>query len=359
MERPTIFHDHMLGQHPHLKDLILDAERGLITPDEFSDFFHRDSYSHYSLMQATRLLLLYRAYGQQVFLVGPRFRELLCRTSIRGIPMEAIKLPYPSFYLALPDCPWKLWGGDTGFHDLTGVMVGIHPTEQGLNLVFFLWGEENHKARCVGDDASYWFTICINEALQQGDLDLEKYVRMVMDDPTRDRSDYVEVSDNGPPSANDFMVTLPDNGMIRNEIVDTAAQVVRLAINLVIYLQSNGAQQQTHRETTERQQAQKALKGLGDKPHGKGKKRQRHLKKQLGNLSEAHITWLGGGVERDPRVPCGPREKAIRHWVRGHWWPRLDNAEAIARHGIQWRQPYERNVDSDEAMPSREYRSRE
>ena len=356
MERPTIFHDHILGQNQNIKHLIQDAEQGLIGAEEFRNFFVAEGYYHYSLMQAVRLLMIYRSYGQQVFMVGPRFRDLLCRTSIKGVPVGAIKLPYPAFYIALPDCPWKLWGGDTGFHEITGVMVGVQPTDEGLNLVFFLWGEENHKARCVGDDASFWFTISLNEALAQEDMDLESYVRMVLQDPGRENSDFQEVNDNAPHSSKDFMVTLPDNGYVRDQVVDTAANVVRMAINLIVYLQSVGASKVTHQETQDRREAQKDLEGLGKKPAGKAKKKQRKLQKLIDRLSEAHITWLGKDVESSPRGPSGPRSQAIRHWVRGHWWPRLDNRDALDRHGIHWRQPYERNADSGEAMPSREYR---
>ena len=333
MKRPTIFHDHILGQAPHLKDLLLDAEAGLLSPDQFRDFFIHDGFYQFSLMQAVRLLMVYRGYGQHVFMVGPQFRDMLCRTSVKGVPVDALQLPYPAFYIATPDCEWELWGGETGFHKLTGVLVGLEVNEAGMNLVFFLWGEENHKARVIGDDASFWFTIAMSEALsanEGGKLDLEGYVRMVLQDPGRDSSDFVEINDSAPPNARDFMVTLPDNGFVRDKITDTAANVVRMVSNLIVYLQSVGASRPTYQETLERQQ-------------------------QVERLSEAHITWLGKDIETSPRGPRGPSSKALQHWVRGHWWPRLDNRDAIGRHGIHWRQPYERNVDSDEAMPSREY----
>jgi len=360
MNHPTIFHDHLLGQHTHLKTLLQRVETGTVEPPEFREFFQREGYYHYSLMRASIMLLHYRRYGQQTFLMGPKFRELLSRTSIQGVPVSAIKLPYPVFYIALADCPWLLWGGDTGFHNLTGILVGLDIRDEQTDLTFFLWGEENHKSRVVGDDASFWFTLNLGEALSlkeaEGDINLESYVRKILKDPNRDRSDYTEVNDEGPESSKQFMVDIPDNGPVRDTIADTAANVVRVVINLLIYLQSVGAQQDTHETTTRRQQTHQDLKALGDKPHGKQKKRKRKLENELERLSEAHITWIGKQIEQTSGAPRAPQGKAIHHWVRGHWWPRLDNREAIDRHGIHWRQPYERNKESEGSMPSREYR---
>lgn len=61
------------------------------------------------------------------------------------------------------------------------------------------------------------------------------------------------------------------------------------------------------------------------------------------------VTRLGRPASGGKADPSAPESGVARRgcWVRGHYWPRLDNREAIARYGLYWREPHFRQGTGD------------
>jgi len=368
MSEPVIFHDHLLGAAPMTRFLIERVESKQMSATEAAGAFSYNGQVHRSLMLAFLTLLDYRQYGQQTYCLGPRLQQKLVGTSIAGLPKEMIKFPYPCFYLATVDCPWNLWGGPTGWHQLAGILLRYEISTNSL--FFYLWGAENENSTMVGDDASFWFVLDLDEAENRG-LDIEDYIDFVMGEKVRDNSD-LQVDPNNPEKV--LTIDVSDTGL-QAEVKDTLKNAIRLTLNLMLYVQHGGAEKKTAPSVAENDRkragiAQRLkqidiLKGKGNK--GKQKKREKErnqLLKQIRQLSEAHVTWLGESMEQDPSQggngnDSAEKQKRIEHWVGGHWWPRLDHPNLIARHGLKWRQPYLRNKGSDKSEPSRQYKFRE
>jgi len=100
-------------------------------------------------------------FNQIFFEISAYLQQLFERTKLTDIDPAAAKMPYPCFYVTVPNSGLKLWGGPSGWHDLAGFYVrkgNLH----GKDLLFFLlWGPENSSSAMAGDDASTWFNIDI------------------------------------------------------------------------------------------------------------------------------------------------------------------------------------------------------
>ncbi|MDB4278276.1 hypothetical protein N9917_01600 [Deltaproteobacteria bacterium] len=346
---PTIYHDHMCGIFPRYRYLLDEAAAGRISAHDavFATF---DGGVNKALTLSFMLLAEYRQYGQQTFVVGPHLQQMFERTSLEGVPGEMLKMPFPCLYVALPECDWEIWGGVTGWHKVTGLLVRYDEPSNSFTL--FIWGAENENARTVGDDASFWLNLDMNEAEEMG-LDVETYLLTVMNDRERESSD----------DHDDVRVEERQRREVYDKIEDTAINVSRVVFNLLIYLQSQTPERtpsQKHKDQhKERKDIERQLGRI--KNPNKRKTKVKHLRRRLEQLSDATVTWIGESIERT--VMRGgirhPGRKQIRHWVRGHWWPRLNNTEAIKRWGIRWKQPFEKNKDSKESEPSRHYHFKE
>lgn len=353
LPEPIIFHDYLCGVFPRFRFLLDEAQAGRISAYD-AVFATEDGGVNKSMTLSFMLLAEYRRFGQQTFVIGPRLQEMFEATSLEGVPSDMLKMPFPCVYIALPGCPWQIYGGVTGWHDLAGVIVRYNEETNGFT--FFLWAAENENARVAGDDASFWLNLDLNEADRMG-LDLETYLLTVMGDKDRENSD----------THPDTRITPDSREDIYNRIEDTALNVIRVAMNMLIYLTSNEPERTVPAEQVERKRKRQEIErqiGKIDRMKIRGRqkrKRQDNLRRKLEQLSDATVTWLGESIEKSASETHDrkPGQKRVRHWVRGHWWPRLSNKDAIARWGIRWKQPFERCKDAEEAEPSRHYKFRE
>lgn len=355
MDEPKILHDHIVGWSSDMKDLFVAVESGRMAIDEAVEFFRLpNGQPLQSLYTMWTMLLGYRHYGQQTFVLGPHLQEMLENTSLVGVPWDAIKWPYPFFYVALPGSSHQIWGGPTGWHKLSGMIVGFTP--DSTRMTVYLWGEENDKSRIVGDDASFWFDIPLQKVRDMGG-DLESYIETLMRDPTANWADGshapIDIENSGWLASAETV----RQGPADDRTILVAKAALRIAINLCIYLQSKGSERSPHPTyEAQRKERQRLQQELGRKKNP-NKKSAKNLLRELEKLSEAQVTWLGRTIEETPHTHGGGGggSSTIRHWVRGHWWPRLDNREARDRHGIRWVHPYEKNRDSADKEPARHY----
>lgn len=355
MEEPKILHDHVVGWSEDMRYLLESVEAGRLAIEDAVGYFRLpNGQPLQSIYTMWTMLLGYRHFGQQTFVLGPHLQEMLENTSLVGVPWDAIKWPYPFFYVAVPGSTHKLWGGPTGWHKLTGILVGF--SQDGTRMAVYLWGEENEKSRIVGDDASFWFDVPIQKVREEG-ADLETYLVSMMRDPTTNWADGsnagIDTEDSGWLASAETMRQGPAN----EPTILLAKAALRIIINLCVYLQSKGSERSPHPKfEAQRKERQRLQEELGRKKNP-NKKSAKSLLRELEKLSDAQVTWLGRSIEESARSGGGGGggSSAVRHWVRGHWWPRLDNREARERHGIRWVHPYEKNRDAETQEPARHY----
>lgn len=301
---PDIHYDRMLGGSPRWREAIWAALKG--HPDLFRSEFLALSGWAPSAAKTLSACYEYAKSGQQVFCVGPHLQEMLHYTDLSGVPEAFLRLPFPCFYVALPQCPWSIWGGDrTQWHPVSGVYV----QRRGTVLSFIFWGKETDKSACIGDDAVFWLDLQLNECLGKdedtpGAFDIGTQLQKQLSDLSRDASDPLA----------------PKWDTARGRQNETLTSVLRVVINLVLYLNSSDP------ETTlvsdggpERAELKKKVKRT------KNKGKRRRYQKRLAELSEAKVVWIGKSIEDGkirPRRATKTSSRAVKpHWRKGHFHP--------------------------------------
>lgn len=343
MKTPVLHYDYWLGQQPNWRRVIHRGLQGDTSLLKLEYLMCKG----YAPSKANFLAAMYgfALEGQQVFLIGPKLQRMLGETDSTKVPLEFLKLPFDCFYVALADCPLKLYDGETGFHQATGMYV--HMVDEDIPAITLcLWGQDNENSRVVGDDAIQWVTLSLAEAVSHTDddgtqyVDIDGYIRRIYADPTRDDSD---------------IGTSWPADHTRN--VDAAVELARLAFNLVLYV--NSEQPDTTRLKSGTAPGRKAMLNRKLKTslkNPKKRKRSAHIQKELDAISEARVVWLGKTIEEAPEFPAedavpgpsnGTGRKHRRHRRRGGWhtyWtgPRIA-ADGTRQKGtkavLKWRKP--------------------
>jgi hypothetical protein len=317
----------------------------------------------------TRFMLMYEWERQQVVVVGPKMQAAFANTSLENVPIEMVKLPYPCFYLATPDSEdLVLWGGDrTGWHRVAGMYVGKEPGANALTVL--AWGEANEKSINSMDDATFWFTLSLDNLLtaksmenvefgpQVDDFDIEQSFEHAMrgnrvgdslDSIQRDSemaaSALVELHATHPEALSRYDLDKALDRLLKtatSEVSDlgmgpgssgrtaervervrkTARKLMRIAVNTVLYMNSSGADL-SDPETNESERARLLRKLKGFK--NPNKKDARITQRKLDELSRSRVVWVGpsieqaeAGGEHDLTEATGRRVSG--HVRRGHW----------------------------------------
>ena len=341
LKTPVLHYDYWLGQQPNWRRIIHRGLQGDTSLLKLEYLMCRG----FAPSKANFLAAMYgfALEGQQVFLVGPKLQQLLGETDSTKVPLEFLRLPFDCFYVALADCPLKLYDGETGFHQATGMYV--HLVDKDIPAITLcLWGQESDKSRAAGDDALQWVTLSLAEAVCHTDddgtqyVDIDGYIRKIYGDPKRDDSD---------PGTN-----WPDDTE-RN--IDAAVELARLAFNLILYVNSeNPDKSRRGNGTAPGRKAMLKQRLAKAKKNPKKRKRAQRLQKELDAISEARVVWLGKTIEEFPAEGADPTpsnngtgRKVRRHRRRGGWhtyWtgPRK-MADGTRQKGtkaiLKWREP--------------------
>ena len=364
---------------PLHKKIIDDLVRGEVDPDALQAIFNVPGMGfHRSLYSLTIHLAEYRKAGNQTFVIPAPMQEALARTSLEEVGVDDIRIPYPSQYVALPGCEQEIWGGeDTQWHKVGGVFLRHGHGEEGYKtgkdgkaelvvppprdqdkgiLHFYLWGMENDASLMPGDDASIWLSLDLNEL---GKEDVETYLLSVL---SRGGSDHTDMNrglyrdENGNPTValgGTAPITLMTGRDDTREVItgwghgtdhdrkiaDSVFTVVRIVLNALLYLDSEGSDQQVDPACAATAQERSEIEASLDRMKNKRKRKGRHLRRRLAALPVDNVIWIGrsvdfGGSTTGTRTSSGTPQR--KHWVRGHWWPRRDTirrrvAEAESR----------------------------
>jgi hypothetical protein len=276
------------------------------------------------------LMLLYDRFGQNSFVVGPKVQDLFRRTSLAKVPPAMLVPPVTGFYVALPDCPWRIWGGArTRWHQLSGVYVGFSksasrmyggvPLDLERTVHFAMWGAANELSVGRTDDALLWYSMSLDAWGRDGS-DLESFFQqqsvMLVNEHDADiwgGNDPLDPAHTNSPS-------VPQMGDV-DEHRRTLVCVLRTVLNLCLYLNSDEPDLKVDDLNSEAEKRRGALSKK--KSAGKRKK----IERQLKNSPKTRIVYVGPlfeTLERDSSRP-GSKEAGqahaspLEHAVRPHW----------------------------------------
>lgn len=319
MRLPRLHYDHMQKHLPELLGLARASLDGVST-ENLIDGKASDSWPGlasrigYSGSQAMFAMVMFERCHQQVYAIGPKVADALCRTDLTGVTADMLEPPAPAFYVALPDCPWYIWGGDRSqWHQVGGFYVQKttrllrkeYRYRHGLH--FFLWGMPNERSHGILDDAVYWFSVPIDT-----DEDLEKQfgtseVRLA----DKTFGDFSE------PEQLENLDT--DDPKVRERHIQSAKNCFHLTVNMMLYLASEEADVSVLDKNTERRKVEDRIKRA--KNDGKRKK----LERRLENMPRTVITYVGPAIESEATSRTASssdqsdRAAPRAHLVRPHW----------------------------------------
>lgn len=281
----------------------------------------------------TALMAMHTVQGQQTFVVGEHLASMLEHTNLEGITIEELRMPYPIFYVALPGCKHRVWGGTrTQWHNVDGFYVHLSPEA----FTIMAWGAHNEKSFGIGDDAHIWVRLNLYD--EHGNLraeDLESMVYRLLRDMSNERNDPII-----DPVA--IIEGSQDDGItdeVRAVQTETLTAMYRIAVNLALYLASTDAETDAEEDPRTRE----LHRQLGRvRSEGKRKKIQR----QLDNRSKATVVRVGKSIETTAAEQVRQHGNVRAHWVRGHYhhyWTGKGRTTKIRK----WIMPYPKGLERD------------
>jgi len=379
LKLPPLHYDHSMGVAPWVKHAIIEGTQwGYENRMAFLSYINERIPTPPSTSVQIYSMLGYKHFGQNTYALGPVLQHMLAKTSLKGVEIDEIKLPFESFYIAFEDCDWNLWGGDvTQWHQLTGAYVSygcpnLDFKDRMNGITVLLWGKENENSRCVGDDATFWYTMDLTATKGSIDneeiYDLETYLKDMLEDPDREVLEW----NNGLDDRSEFQYLKPDvmfekaqnPSNRRAELNTTIAAINRCIVNFLLYIQSDTADVG---ETVKTNTARRASLDKKYKKYAKrgNKRQQRKLAAKLATISEARITYIGQKIEKKARAR-GITGKSMRRSLGRMWRPgyynyywtgtkkdEFGNARLGTHKVRRWIEPYEINKDMARLVDSR------
>lgn len=306
-------------------------------------------------------MMMYDRFGQHSFVVGPRVQDMFRRTDLSKITPDLVVAPQTSFYIALPDCPWQIWGGErTRWHNVEGIYVAFVDSVDGNDLPpgdmqqvsksalearrerciqILLWGGPNERSLFPTDDALLWFALNLDRWVEEGD-DIETFFQKhaVMEGGRHPRFDAE--GDPLDPFVSPIMPADAEGVAMQRE---TLVSVMRLVLNLCLYMASDEPELETVDNAAEAASLREQIKRK--KAEGKRKK----LERRLANLPRTRIVYVGPMFEEladkerreQSRGLGGSHATPVEHGVRPHWqhyWVGSgDDQRRILRHKGMYR----------------------
>ena len=304
-----------------------------------------------------RSLVNYVTNGQQSFAVGPRLQEMFKQTSIPSkVEAWMLRVPYPTFYVALPGCVDRIWGTYNTLSHVRGVMVDTQykPGHMAMMICAPVRAEVVMAHHRLDEYGASQVELTEARRLELSGNGNDSYIIFNIEEAVAD-AEGLEAH-----ILRKWSQATLEEGWPQVAVQVTAearVNILKIVLGSILYLQSDqkdlspdkrAAQQQVEREELQ-------IKICRTKNPAKRKKAEERLKSLPGG---AVITWLGRQIEEGAeldglspeQVDAEGRRVLRRHWVRGHW------RRPARKHGprvMRWIQPFLRG--SGEAVVSRLY----
>ena len=260
--------------------------------------------THETIMDA---MLAYAEHGQQCYVVDSNMERDLAATSTKGVPRRHLRLPFPGFYVALPDTlgisTAHIWaqteenptdpGAPAGvWATLAGVFVTqrtpslISMTMFGRPLTELGWSD--------WDVPTAHLTIDLSAVDWTNPDGLMTYLEELLSDSTNVESDRVTWSMEDPRYAHQIQ-----------KIRECMRHVMTLTVNLCLYVNSKGADLVTQAPSTNN--AKRLAKATKKAKRARSLVR---LKKRLARSPQPAYTFVGRGYES---------AETRQHFRKAHW----------------------------------------
>lgn len=345
---PKYHFDHFREQHPGISAVWQLVDRGDLAS---ADLLLWQAMGVTSDIPSIQSQLGYRHFGMQSYCIGPGLQHMLSETSIKGIASSDIKVPFPTFYLALEDSPFELWGGP-GCR-----WTPVHGMYVSLNNPIF--GDQNHlmvymvslvKRHC----ASFWYTINLDHA---GD-DLPGAMNTVLN------GSIMNPDDENAAAAKKMLAEYEGKeGVKRNK--QNAHNALAFLVNFLLYITSQDAEL---RKEPRSYALYNNIMAKIRKAESRGHHHKVHdLEMRLTAKKKPHVTWVAERTEKRLRdkgiIVNGEsgRSQLTRFWRKGHWhhyWvgPKRDefgNEQLGDRRILKWVEPCVVNADRAASVTKR------
>lgn len=262
--------------------------------------------------------------GRNTIVAGKVLQDVFSKMSCDAVPPEKVWFPAGSVYVQLPDCDWKIWGGDTGWHKVSGFyaiydqLLEKHEQPRGVKLFdrkdwndhvhIMLWADD--KPGMYGD-ALLWTSFSLaDEYLGDG---YEKMLETSLDEIAVARLHVFEA---------DKDRVKPDE--LRRETKRAAIGVMRVLLNMLAYMNTNPRDVlvESNREILQKRAADLKAQYASTKNEGKGKKIRRRLETEMARkIAVETTTWIGPTliqeIEQEREKHAG--SKMRWHPVRPYW----------------------------------------
>jgi hypothetical protein len=327
---PTIHFDYFQKHVPYGREgwgMTRDSHRNITTEDlldgVISNFLaDMDGTSRTMGFQ----MMLYHRLGEHTYVVGPKVQDLFRRTDLSRITHDMLVPPARCFYVALADCPWRIWGGDrTRWHQVTGCYVSFTlgyssmsggGKANGIN--FCIWGRPNERSENNADDAVLWHSINL-DVWRETDDDLETFFESsrVMRATAERPGEWTGTSDPLDPTSSGAV--LPADAAGLEEQREMLRSVMRTALNVCLYTSSEDPDIETVDNSANVRELQRQL----DRAKSKGKIKK--LRRRITNAPRTRIVYIGPMFETPPPASNGgpggggAHATPIEHTVKPHY----------------------------------------
>lgn len=269
--------------------------------------------------------------GQNVYVVGPMVADALRNTSLKGIEAASVAVPATNqlvpqtFYVALADSPWRMWGGQrTTWHRVSGFYVQEISADDVRVFSFYVWGAPNERSRSSVDDIVYSFALRLAHGQDMEDaygacdprlhesLSRQAHQKFIYDDKCLGSED---------PS-------------VHSEHVQSMKNVAYCAINLMLYLQSVAPSvvlidnaDGVRRTILERRLATQTRRSKRQKTQA-----------ELASLSKCVVYHVGQEWEQGEAKSTitGSRNSPRLHFVRPHWRTYWVGPKDVPHKALRW-----------------------
>lgn len=284
-------------------------------------------------------MLMVRRHGERVFHISKGLSPRLYLTSIEGLTWSEVRLPFPSVVLWLPPGLISIQAPRTGWHRLDTIIVS-EGGEGGRRIVsMFFMGQENERSVGVGDDATFFVN------LKQGMGGDEELI----EDALPATFDRPMIDPRAPLGMRDETGHFPSGG-------ESIKRAIRYAINVLVYINSTGDCARAPFSVRWEKLKEKSKRLAGRKLE--------RVKKELKDIEARPRPYLvGREIPVDPNLMRAASEESrasrgspqVASYVRGHWKRQPHGPQAQLRKLI-WVQPYWRNLEGEQHVPSYEVR---
>ena len=272
-----------LPRDPVHKGFVDSLIRGDVHSYELLPYFQGpDGAFRMDMFYLTVHLAQFRKQGSLIIQDPLAAQKAMSRVSLDGFGPDDFKLPRSTLYFDLKDCPYRIWGGPTGWHQVNGVFISqikgvradfdpekgsfVYPENPEENFQgafnFFLWGAENKNSEFPGDDANFWLLLEL-----QGAQSFEERIDSLLKQ-TSSLSAELDV----PSEA------------IREELTDNIKKTLRLVLNTLqfgnIYGKALSFTEETEQDLVKYREMHASLKRL------KSAKKRKRILKQLSKLPQ-------------------------------------------------------------------------